>query len=72
MSTAQIKRLTLDDSVLAIAVFSVMASVFREDADALGAEYVTRLLSRNDFCALAALEDGEPIGGLKGLFLKGE
>jgi aminoglycoside 3-N-acetyltransferase I len=69
MSTAQIKRLTPDDSELAIAVFSMMASVFRDDADALGADYVTRLLSRNDFCALAALEDGKPIGGLTAFIL---
>jgi hypothetical protein len=44
MSTAQIKRLTPDDPELAIAVFSIIASVFREDADALGTDYVTRLL----------------------------
>jgi aminoglycoside 3-N-acetyltransferase I len=64
MSTMQIKRLTPSDSELAISVFSMMASVFREDADTLSADYVTRLLSRNDFCALTALEDGKPIGGL--------
>jgi aminoglycoside 3-N-acetyltransferase I len=64
MSTMQIKRLIPDDCALAISVFSMMASVFREDADTLSADYVTRLLSRNDFCALTALEDGKPIGGL--------
>src|SRR5262249_26643592 len=30
---------------------------------------VTRLLSRNDFCALTALEDGKPIGGLTAFIL---
>jgi aminoglycoside 3-N-acetyltransferase I len=69
MSTAQIKRLTPDDRELAIAVFSFMAPVFREDADALGTDYVTRLLNRNDFCTLAALEDGKPIGGLTAFIL---
>jgi aminoglycoside 3-N-acetyltransferase I len=69
MSTPQVKRLTPDDFELAIAVFSMMASVFRDDVDAFGADYVTRLLSRNDFCALAALEDGEPIGGLTAFIL---
>jgi aminoglycoside 3-N-acetyltransferase I len=64
MSTTQIIRLTPDDSELAVAVFSMMASVL-----ALGADYVTRLLSRNDFCALAALEDGKPIGGLTAFIL---
>lgn len=69
MRTVQIKRLTPDDAELAIAVFSMMASVFREDAHPLGADYAVRLLNRHDFCALAAVEDSKPIGGLTAFVL---
>ncbi len=63
-------RLGPGDVGLARRTFAMMAEVFAED-DAPGASrlsdaYLSRLLSRADFWALAAVEErtGEPVGGL--------
>src|SRR5262245_3653832 len=59
------KRLTSDDRELAKRLFALMAEVFAEDHEQLGDAYLDRLLSREDFWAIAALtDDGELVGGL--------
>jgi len=69
MSAIRIKKLTTDDAELAHSLFAVMASVFGEGAGSTSLEYVASLLSRDDFWALAALADGEPIAGLSAFVL---
>jgi aminoglycoside 3-N-acetyltransferase I len=59
-----VKRLGDADIDLAIETFRVMTDVFDEGGGALSAEYVATILARPDFWALAALEDGKPIGGI--------
>jgi aminoglycoside 3-N-acetyltransferase I len=41
-----------------------MAQVFETEAEPLSNDYLQRLLSRDDFWALAATIDGQPVGGL--------
>jgi aminoglycoside 3-N-acetyltransferase I len=64
MSSTQIKRLNSDDNAIAVSMFSMMASVFGEAPGTLSLDYVERLLKRDDFWAIAALEDREPVAGL--------
>jgi aminoglycoside 3-N-acetyltransferase I len=59
-----VRRLGAADVRLALDTFHVMADVFDEGGKLLSAEYVLTLLTRPDFWALAALEDGTPIGGI--------
>lgn len=59
-----IKRLGVDDVILAQETFRLVAEVFGEDVGELSAGYVSALLGRPDFWALAALQDGRPIGGI--------
>lgn len=42
----------------------MMAAVFEEDCEALDDAYVGRLLRRDDFWAVAAVEDGAIVGGI--------
>lgn len=65
-SAVRIVRLGPEDVELAQATFALMAAVFdeAEGTTALGTDYVARLLARPDFWALAALQDGEVVGGL--------
>lgn len=58
------KRLGVEDRELARRTFVVMAEVFGEGSGPLGDAYLDRLLAREDFFAYAALDGGEPIGGL--------
>lgn len=60
----RVRRLAATDIVLAAATLALMAEVFDEPRSALSEAYVRRLLSRNDFWLLAALEEGRPVGGL--------
>jgi aminoglycoside 3-N-acetyltransferase I len=64
MSTPHFRRLGQSDTELASAMFSAMACAFGEPLRSPSPDYVARLLSRNDFWAVAALVDGRPIGGL--------
>ena len=60
-----IRRLGADDRELARATFVMMAEVFDEPRRPLSDEYVDELLARDDFWALAAIEDDEmPVGGI--------
>lgn len=59
------KRLTADDRELARRLFVLLAEVFETDHEQLSDSYLDRLLSREDFWAIAAFTDGdELIGGL--------
>jgi aminoglycoside 3-N-acetyltransferase I len=58
------RRLTIDDRVLARALFAVMAEAFEEDRQEIGDDHIDRLLSRDDFWAIAAVSGDEVIGGL--------
>jgi aminoglycoside 3-N-acetyltransferase I len=57
-------RLNTSDRDLARRAFSMMADVFEEDSDHLSDDYLDRLLKRDDFWGIVALEDGEVVGGL--------
>ncbi len=58
------QRLTPADRDLARRTFALLAQVFEEESEPLGDAYLERLLGREDFWALAALEDDEVVGGL--------
>jgi aminoglycoside 3-N-acetyltransferase I len=60
----RIDRLTVANIELARALFATMARVFAVDAEVLSDAYLTRLLDRDDFWALAASVDGQLVGGL--------
>src|SRR5215813_4582381 len=60
----EIKRLYSGDTDIAASMFSMMASVFGDAPDTLSLGYVERLLRRDDFWAIAAIEDREPVAGL--------
>ncbi|MGZ9190541.1 MAG: GNAT family N-acetyltransferase [Nitrospira sp.] len=64
MSTIRVERLTTADLERARALFVAMAQVFETEAEPLSNDYLHRMLSREDFWALAATIDGQPIGGL--------
>lgn len=64
MNNIVVRRLGAADVALALDTFRVMTAVFDESGGPLSAEYVGTLLCRPDFWALAALEDGTPIGGI--------
>lgn len=57
-------RLTAAEVALGQAMFTLMADVFEERGAPLRDDYVRHLLSREDFVAVAAVRDGEPIGGI--------
>ncbi len=57
-------RLRTADARDAKRLFALMARVFGEQHVELGDDYLGRLLSDDRFWALAALSDGEPVGGV--------
>jgi aminoglycoside 3-N-acetyltransferase I len=59
-----IRRLRVDDRLLARRLFALLAAVFGEDAEPLSDGYLDDLLGRDAFWALAALMGGEVVGGL--------
>lgn len=61
-----IRRLTKADRELARATFTMIAAVFDEPRRPLSDDYVDALLAREDFWAIAAVEDDEPVGGITG------
>lgn len=64
MATLQTRRLTTADRQLARTLFALMAEVFEEDRPPLSDDYLNGLLARGDFWVIAALIDGQPVGGL--------
>lgn len=62
----KIRRLRSGDEDVARELFAMMAAVFDEDAsgEVLEFDYVTDLLARPDFYAVAALEGTTAIGGI--------
>ncbi len=60
----RVTRLTARDADTAVRLFALMAAVFEVPNQPLSASYVERLLARRDFWALAAIRDGELLGGL--------
>ena len=64
MRDIRIERLTGVEVARARALFLTMAEVFETESRALSDEYVSRLLERPDFWALAASVDGTLAGGL--------
>jgi aminoglycoside 3-N-acetyltransferase I len=64
MPEIRIVRLTAADIELARELFATMARVFATGPEALSDGYLTRLLDRQDFWALAASIDGQLAGGL--------
>ena len=64
MQGLRVERLTAGDVELARALFTTMARVFATDAEVLSDGYLSRLLDRADFWALAASVDGQLVGGL--------
>jgi aminoglycoside 3-N-acetyltransferase I len=57
-------RLASGDTALAKKMFSMMARVFAEPGGELSDEYVADLLARAGFWAIAAIDDGEVVGGV--------
>jgi aminoglycoside 3-N-acetyltransferase I len=57
-------RLGAGDRDLARALFSLMAEVFEEECQPLSDGYLDRLLAREEFWALAALDGEQIVGGL--------
>lgn len=60
----QLRRLSVADTALARATFTMMAEVFDEGVGVLSDAYLRDLLAREPFWALAALRDGQPVGGI--------
>lgn len=64
MTEIRIDRLTVAERNRARELFLLMAGVFETRAEPLSDDYLTRILGRDDFWALAALVDGRTVGGL--------
>jgi aminoglycoside 3-N-acetyltransferase I len=60
----QFKRLVSGDEQHAKRLFLLMAAVFSEDCEELSDRCLARLLSRDEFWAIAAFSGSELIGGL--------
>jgi aminoglycoside 3-N-acetyltransferase I len=57
-------RLKTGDREVARALFSMMAEVFEEECEVLSDAYIDRLLAREEFWAIAALDGDRVIGGI--------
>lgn len=64
MSTVRTRRLQSGDREVARRLFTMMAEVFDEPRAQLGDGYLDALLHREDFWAIAAMAEGEVVGGL--------
>ena len=64
MITFNFQRVRVDDVSLGMAVFSLTSSVFDEPLCDQSPDYVEKILRREDFWAIAAIEDRVPVGGL--------
>ena len=58
------RRLTVGDRELARTMFAMMVAVFEEEPTHLSDGYLDRLLSRNDFWAIAAFMGDAIVGGV--------
>ena len=63
-SNIRVQRLSTEDIALARATFAVMCEVFEDDQPQLSDAYLTRLLARPVFWALAAFDGDRIVGGL--------
>jgi len=64
MGEILIRRLVPGDEALAGAMFSMMSAVFNETSEPVSEEYLTALLGRESFWAIAALDGADVVGGL--------
>jgi aminoglycoside 3-N-acetyltransferase I len=64
MGEIRVERLVVADVARARSLFALMAGVFEMRAAPLSDGYVTDLLGRDEFWALAAVVDGRTVGGL--------
>jgi aminoglycoside 3-N-acetyltransferase I len=64
MDSITIRRLGIEDSLIARRLFLAMAEGFEEEGEPLSDAYLHALLVRADFWALAAMVGEEVIGGL--------
>ncbi|HYH81632.1 MAG TPA: GNAT family N-acetyltransferase [Longimicrobium sp.] len=64
MSEIVSKRLVSGDREQARRLFALMAEVFEEEGEPLGDGYLDRLLSREDFWAIAAFRGDDLVGGI--------
>ncbi len=60
----RLERLSAGDLATARATFTLMADVFETPTEALGDDYLVRLLARDDFWGYSALDDDAVIAGL--------
>jgi aminoglycoside 3-N-acetyltransferase I len=63
-SRVGIVRLTVEDVEQARALFITMARVFESECEPLSDAYLRQLLRRDDFWVLAAVVDGQTVGGV--------
>ncbi|HEY2468823.1 MAG TPA: GNAT family N-acetyltransferase [Terracidiphilus sp.] len=59
-----IRRLTSEDRELARRLFLMMANVFGERSGLLGDNYLDRVLENDAFWVFAAIDKGDPVGGI--------
>jgi aminoglycoside 3-N-acetyltransferase I len=64
MTNLEFIRLSASDASLGFTLFSMMAEIFDETFCGYSPAYLETLLRREDFWAIAAAEDGAPVGGL--------
>lgn len=64
MDTVDIRRLRPGDQVAARDAFEMMAAVFDEGGEPLGADHIAELLGRETFWAFGAFVDTEAVGCL--------
>ena len=64
MGAIRIERLSVSDLERARTLFTLIADVFEMESKVLSCDYLTQLLMRGDFWALAASIDGRTVGGL--------
>ncbi|WP_054011566.1 GNAT family N-acetyltransferase [Arthrobacter sp. ERGS1:01] len=64
MGEILIRRLVPGDEALAGVMFAMMSAVFKEAGEPVSDEYLTGLLGRESFWAVAALDGADVIGGL--------
>jgi aminoglycoside 3-N-acetyltransferase I len=64
MGDIRVERLTVADIERARVLFATMAAVFEIDPEPLSDDYLTRVLVREEFWALAASVDARMVGGL--------
>ncbi len=64
MFQVRTRRLTSGDRLAAARMFEMMADVFAEEREPLSDAYLDRLLSRDNFWAIAAFSGDEIVGGV--------